>query len=84
MHTTCAFDSMAVWVHAFGARQSTMHTRRAFDSMAVCYAEQGRLHAARSLASGLAQFINTTATTLVHHGTINAELQDACQSAFKR
>ncbi|KAL0020935.1 hypothetical protein WJX79_001191 [Trebouxia sp. C0005] len=45
--------------------------------------EQGRLHAARSVASGLAQFINTTAMTLVHHGTINAELQDACHAAFK-
>lgn len=45
--------------------------------------EQGRLHAARSLASGLSQFINTTAMTLVHHGTINAELQGTCHAAFK-
>lgn len=52
-------------------------------SIAVCGAEQGRLHAARSLASGLAQFIKTTAATLVHHGTINAELQGACHAAFK-
>lgn len=49
-----------------------------------CYAEQGRLHAARSLASGLSQFINTTATTLVHHGTIQIELQEACKTAFDR
>ena len=47
-------------------------------------AEQGRLHAARSLASGLAQFINTTAATLTHHGTIQIELQEACKAAFDR
>ncbi|DBA74384.1 TPA: hypothetical protein ACH3X1_011148 [Trebouxia sp. C0004] len=45
--------------------------------------EQGRLHGARSVASGLAHFINTTAMTLVHHATINAQLQDACHAAFK-
>lgn len=54
------------------------------NTCALTSAEQGRLHAARGLASGLSQFINTTAVTLTHHGTIQVELQDACKAAFNR
>jgi hypothetical protein len=68
---------------AFMQELPTMQPNMWSDLISLWCAEQGRLHAARSVASGLAQFINTTAMTLVHHGTINAELQDACHAAFK-